>query len=161
MNKRSFFLVFSVLVLGLLSCENSETEGDSSLDGCYVIQKVEIYYSDGESEILTDKEDFSYDNDDILFDYEYVFSSNGTYSYRNSYDNDMVSGGKYIIKDGILSFSLLSILDTQVMAYKIVSNLGNTLVLEPTDQILKLNNEAGAIWGLEPIVRTVGTYKKQ
>ena len=161
MNRVLVLLFASVCVmLGLSSCE-AEGGGSSSLEGHYVLQKVEIHYDDGEYDIYDEPEDFTSDDEDILFDYEYIFDRNGSYSFRGAIDEKMVSGGTYSVKGRTLKMSATSLWSEQLNAYKIVSNSGETLVLEPTKEILDLINEGYKLFDWELITKTRGTYKKQ
>lgn len=161
MNRFLVLLFASVCVLfGLSACE-AEGGGSSSLEGHYVLQKVEIHYDDGEYDIYDEPEDFTSDDDDILFDYEYIFKKDGSYSFRGAIDENMVSGCTYSVKGNTLKMSATSLWSGQLNAYKIISNSGETLVLEPTKEILDLNNEVNKILGWELITKTRGTYLKK
>ena len=150
------------VLAGLSACEGeSEVDGSSSLEGHYILQKVEIHYDDGEFEIYDEPEDFTSDDDDILFDYEYIFEGNGSYSFRGGIDEDMVSGCTYSVKGHTLKMSATSLWSEQLNAYTIISNSGETLVLEPTKEMLDLNNEVNKLFDWELITKTRGTYRKQ
>ena len=88
MNRFLVLLFASVCVLaGLSACEGeAEGDGSASLEAHYVLQQVEVDYTNGDFDIFEDPEDFLYDSegfyeDYILFDYEYVFERNGQSFY--------------------------------------------------------------------------------
>ena len=157
-------LAFACLIMGFTSCETTEINEDdnhSNLTGIYVLQQVTINYANGKTKTYNQKKDFSSNNDNILFDYQYVFEKNGTYSFQGGYDDELYSGCTYKIKNGVLNMSLSPLFNFEMTAYKIVSNSGGTLILEPTDAMLDLNNDVRALVDEEQIKKTTGTYQKQ
>ena len=157
-----FIIAFAFAgLICLPSCEKDNSAGDGSyLEGTYILQRVEITYEDGEKEVYDSKDDFSDDNDEVLFDYEYIFEENGSYSFKGTPEDRLVSGCSYTIKNNVLSMTLSSLWDAQFTAYTIVSNKGGTLVLEPTKDMLDFYNDFASLFG-ESIKKTTGTYKKQ
>ena len=159
MKKAFFALAFACMLAMCSSCEKEGISDGTTLEGTYILQKVEITFADGEKEVYDNKDDFYSDNDEILFDYEYRFKKNGSYSFKGAPEESLVSGCSYTIKGNVLSMTLASLWDTQFTAYTIVSNKGGTLVLEPTKSMLDFYNDFAIFY--EPIKKTTGTYKRQ
>lgn len=155
------------VLAGLTACEGEAAgDGSASLEGHYVLQKVEVDYSNGDFDVFEDPEDFLYDSEEfydnyVLFDYEYVFERNGSYSFRGSPDEKMVSGGVYSVEGGTLRMSATSLWTKQLNTYRIISDSEDGLVLEPTKEMLDLNNGVYELFGQRKIRKTRGTYGKQ
>ena len=153
--KKIVFSVFFLLVLSVLfsSCEKDGNGGKSYLEGDYVLYKVEVKHTnekvpdytfmfDEENDkyvftmgegIVNEEGTITYLKEnrlyptDIPVDYEYIFSKDGTYTYRETLHKKMKDGGEYKVKDGELAFRGLGL---DFFIYKIVSNNGNTLVFD-------------------------------
>ncbi len=160
-------LASACVLAGLSACEGeAEGDGSASLEGHYVLQQVEVDYTNGDFDIFEDPEDFLYDSegfyeDYILFDYEYVFERNGSYSFRGGPDEKMVSGCVYSVEGSTLRMSATSFWKMQLNTYKIISDSGDILVLEPTKEMLDLNNGVYEMFGQKKIKKTRGTYLKK
>ena len=169
--KKVFFAASLLLGLSVLFC-SCEKEGgvvggnSSGLEGDYVCQKVEITFTNGKTKTITNKEDWVRKDeyslfeevDYILFEYEFVFS-NGTYRYRNNYTYSLTDGGSYSIKNGYLYIGFLGL---EAAPYKIITQSGNTLVLEATDDYISIANTSNSLYGASrSIKKTTATYKRQ
>ena len=73
----------------------------------------------------------------LTFDYEYVFSKDGGFLVRVRPEEDMVDADGYVLKDGFLYWREVGL---EYPVYRIVSNKGNTLVLECSDFTLEIIN---------------------
>ena len=158
---------FALMMAALSSCEKEGGDGTSKLEGDYVCQKVEILLTNGYTWTVTEKEfwvradesTFNFEMADlILFDYEYYFK-NGKYKYKADYRSGLMDGGSFSIKKGVLS---LGALGTEVATYRIVSNSGNTLVLEATEDWIEFANLGNELYGAPvSIEKTTATYTRQ
>lgn len=166
MKKVLLAIGFALMMATLSSCNKdlSDNGGTSTLEGHYVCQKVEIIFTNGETWTITDEEDwvredeYSFDFEDsdyILFEYEYIFT-NGRYKYKNDYTNSLMDGSSYSVKNGVLSLGFLGM---EAATYKIVSNSGSALVLEATEDYIKLANLSNDLYGAPlSIKKTTATY---
>ena len=136
------------------SCEKDGTS-DNSLVGSWLCVKEVNTMSDGTVYTYTDKNEWSENGGDALFPYLLTFSSDGVISGKTFLEVDAIPT-TYSVKSGY-------IYNLGIQWAKIVSNNGNTLVLELSDTSLELNNIAvEALYpGDQLYAKSVATYSKQ
>ena len=154
--KKLFFAASLLLGLSVLFCSCDKEKGidgsdSSSIVGVYVCQKAEVSFSKG-SISFSDKTDWTEDQDYLYFDYEYDFRADGSVYVKMSYLEE-ANRGTYSVQDGYLRMRV----DTDYFRYKIISNSGNTLKLELSDELLEFFNA----FSPKIITKAMATYKRQ
>lgn len=101
------------------------------------------------------KEQYESCSEEYLFhEYEYIFDKDGSVSVKDDYYDNKLETGRYKVSNGWLYFPAYGF---DIATDKIVSNKGNSLVLEINPELLELLT----IGKDYEITRSVGYYKKK